>query len=393
MRPSRESVQLAVGAMGAAVRWLTRKPFILNHLVTVRCNVACPFCYVSGPEQQAYNKERFPTRSEMTTAEVCAFYNQLVARGFRLAVLVGGEPLLRTDLDDMLKVLQGHLWVTVFTNGYLLPERHELIRRASNLFVSIDAPDSQHDELRGRAGTFERALAGIEEVRRSHPQVHVTLNTTLTAGNVRRVPEMLAFARAQRLPIAFQPPSYEGQFALGDRPRAESSLHLPAAQDVAEAFVQIRDAARRGERVIGSRAFFDHVIADRRTYPCHYPYFVLGPVQPNGDVVGCVDSKVIGNVRSSTVADIIGGRPFRSNAEGGPDCPVGCRDWGIFDLSALRERRFRAEDARRYGRGLVRDRAGKAVWWLATAPTLDRRSRQPAGARRKTEPTTERARG
>ena len=354
MLNTRQAVRLAIGGMVSAGAWLRQRPFIFNHLVTVRCNVACPFCYVSGPEQQAYNKERYPKCSEMSTREIVSFYQQLVKEGYTLAVLVGGETLLRTDLDELLRALSGHMWATVFTNGYLLEERHELVARATNVFVSIDAPDEQHDELRGRAGTFQRALAGIETVRRLHPNVKLTLNMTVVHDNVLRVREMLAFATELDLPISFQPPTYDGCFGLDDRPEQLSSTNMPAPDLVADAFRHVQDAANNGQRVIGSNDFFNQVIRNRPTYPCHYPTFVLGPVMPNGDVVACVDSRVIANVRHTPVRQITREVGFLDNARKGPTCQRGCRDWGIYDLSALRNRRWAVDDAKRYGRAFMR---------------------------------------
>lgn len=353
------AVRVALGTLGVAKDVLRGRdrPFILNHLVTVRCNLRCPHCYVSGPEQTAYNQRRFPREAEMTTAQMVAFYRQLVAADFRIAVVVGGEPLLRHDLGELLAVLRGHLYVTLFTNGYLLDERADLARDATNLFVSLDAPDEQHDELRGQPGTFKRALAGLETVRRRFPKVKPAVNMTVTRRNAHRVREMLSFARQLGVPVAFQPPSYEGQFMLDDRPQAAASGETPEPRAVADAFRTIRAAAERGERVIGTRAFFDHVIEDRPTYPCFYPGYVLGPVMPNGDVVACTNSAVMGNVRDSGVAAVTGSRAWADNAAAGPGCAKGCRDWGIHDLSAVRSRRFRLDDARRYVRALVAPRA------------------------------------
>jgi len=329
-----------------------RRPFVVNHLVTVRCNLACPFCYVSGPEQRAYNKAHFPRHAEMDTAEVRAFYRQLIAADFRLIVIVGGEPLLRTDLDDMLGTLRGHIFSSVFTNGMLLAARHELVRQASSLFVSLDAPDAQHDELRAKPGCFDRAFAGILAMRRHHPSVNVSLMMTVTGSNVHRVRDMLAFARELRLPVGFQPPSYDGQFALRDRPETSSAGNVPQTARVADAFRLIRDAMRT-QRIAGSHSFFQHVIENRASYPCYYPSYVLGPVYPNGDVIGCTKKQVIGNVRDSTVEALLGGTPFRSNAEAGPGCQVGCRDWGIHDVSAMHSWRLGPADLHGYYRSFI----------------------------------------
>lgn len=346
----RDAVRVATEGLSmlAGVYLRRERPLIVNHLVTVRCNMACPFCYVSGPEQVEWNRTHYGKRGEMTTEEMRGFYAQLVAAGFKLAVIVGGEPILRTDLDDILAVAAGRIYATVFTNGLALAERHELVRRAANVFVSLDAPDAQHDTLRARPGTFARAMAGIAAMRRHHPRVALALNMTVTEHNVHRVGEMLAFAHAEGLPIAFQPPTYGGQFSLDGRPPTRDG-NVPAAAALSDAFRAIRKASAR-QPVIGSRAFFDLVVADRPTYPCHYPSYVLGPVLPNGDVVACTTRHTIANLRDTRVADVLAGAPFRDNAAAGPSCAVGCRDWGIHDVSALHNRELGIAEVHRYVR-------------------------------------------
>ncbi|MBW2453876.1 MAG: radical SAM protein [Deltaproteobacteria bacterium] len=349
MLANRSVTEIALGTLGLTGAWFRgRRPFIVNHLLTLRCNLACPFCYVSGPEQVEFNQQRYPRGAEMDRQTMRSFYRELIDRGFKIAIMLGGEPLLRDDLGELLEMVAGKLWTTVFTNGYLLADRHELVGHATNLFVSLDAPDEHHDELRGRPGSFQRALAGIEEVRAHHPSVKVAVNMTVTKGNVHRVGEMIPFARELGVPLAFQPPSYEGQFALDDRPSHDSVSHTPDPEAVAEAFLIVRGAAARGERIIGSHAFFDLVIDNQPTYPCHYPKYVLGPVMPNGDVVGCVKSRAIANVQESTVDTIVRGEAFGANAAAGPSCSRGCRDWGIHDLSAIRNRRFGLADVSSY---------------------------------------------
>ncbi len=349
------ATRLALGAADLVRHQLLSggRPFVVNHLVTVRCNLRCPFCYVSGPEQDAWNREHYPRRDELGTAETRAFYRELVAEGFKLAVVLGGEPLLRDDLGELLGELRGKLLVNVFTNGLLLAERHELVRDASTVFVSLDAPDAEHDRIRAHPGLFDRVIAGIEALRTRHPRVRLALNATITRASAARIDDLLALARRLDAPIGFQPPSFEGQFTVEGRPFAQSEAQGADQGVVAHAFRRIRAAAERGDRVIGSAAFFSQVIDDHVAYACHYPRWVLGPVMPNGDVVACTEGEIMANVRRASVASIVGSAAFRDNARAGLTCTTGCRDWGIFDLSAVFSRRFGAGDARRYYRAFV----------------------------------------
>ncbi len=59
---------------------------------------------------------------------------------------------------------------------------------------------------------------------------------------------------------------------------------------------------------------------------------------------------MIGNVRDQGVRGVLRSRAFRDNADAGPGCSVGCRDWGIHDLSAIYRGRFDLGDTRRYVR-------------------------------------------
>jgi MoaA/NifB/PqqE/SkfB family radical SAM enzyme len=288
----------------------------------------------------------------MTTAEVREFYEQLLACGFKLVIIVGGEPLLREDLPEAMAVLTGRAYSTVFTNGLLLAERPDLLRNANNVFISLDAPDEEHDNLRARKGCFERAVNGIEMLRSRYPGIAPAIMTTVTGANAHRVGDMIRLSREMRLPIGFQPPTYSGLFGFEGRPQGEGEKMAPRQEILTEAFRIIREAARR-ERIFGSTAFFDHVIHDVRTYPCQYPYYVLGPVYPNGDVIACTTSQVIGNINNRNVKQFLAGHAFQRNADAGPTCPTGCRDWGIYDISAVHNRTHSAGDFRRLARGFL----------------------------------------
>jgi MoaA/NifB/PqqE/SkfB family radical SAM enzyme len=349
-----EAIRLAAhGAWKfAQVHLRKSRPFILNHLITVRCNLKCPFCYVSGEEQSEFNLKRYPKKTELTTAELHDFYEQLMAYGFKLFIIVGGEPLLRPDLDDVLSRLVGRAYASVFTNGWSLNDRLDLLRHADHVFSSLDAPDDYHDELRNKKNCFKRAVAGIEELQRKYPKITTAIMCTVTDQNAHRVGDMIAFSREMKLPVAFQPVTYEGLFALEDRPQDEGAKRIPPHELVSQAFRTIKEQAK-SERIVGSNTFFDHVIENRPTYACHYPSYVLGPVYPNGDVVGCVTSEVIANVRNQKVKDILDGEAYKGNAAAGPTCPIGCRDWGIHDISAVHNRQFQWDDLGRLFRGFV----------------------------------------
>jgi MoaA/NifB/PqqE/SkfB family radical SAM enzyme len=86
--------------------------------------------------------------------------------GVSVINFVGGEPLLRPDLADIIQAVDKRLSTTIlFTNGWLLRDRARELKRAGldSIYISIDRADAAaHDQLRGQAGLFERAVQGIQ---------------------------------------------------------------------------------------------------------------------------------------------------------------------------------------------------------------------------------------
>lgn len=129
--------------------------------LTGRCELHCPFCFGSYPQ-------RFDR--ELSREERRALAGELAeARLFGIN-LSGGEPFLCEDLPDLVATFrEGDIPVNIVTSGFHLTE--EVARRILRhpelaLCFSIDAPDeSLHDELRGRAGAFRRALESMALVR------------------------------------------------------------------------------------------------------------------------------------------------------------------------------------------------------------------------------------
>jgi len=74
-----------------------KKPFFISHLVTTRCNCRCPMCLWRDNE----------SGQEMNAAEIGGLYRKSREAGFLGAGIWGGEPLLRSDLEDLLSCHSG----------------------------------------------------------------------------------------------------------------------------------------------------------------------------------------------------------------------------------------------------------------------------------------------
>lgn len=122
--------------------------------VTNQCDFNCWHCYNAGRSQQ-----ELPLDSWKNIAAT------LQDRGVALVVLTGGEPLQRTDLEQICASFDERTAVIVFTNGWHLTRRRAQRLKESGVFavcVSLDSDiEDEHDRLRGRRGAFRAAARAL----------------------------------------------------------------------------------------------------------------------------------------------------------------------------------------------------------------------------------------
>jgi cyclic pyranopterin phosphate synthase len=130
-----------------------------------RCNFRCPYCM---PEDQFADDSVFLSKSErLRFEEIERIARAFVALGVRKLRLTGGEPLLRRDLPQLVRMLRGIPGVedlALTTNGVLLPRLAAALREAGlmRLTVSLDTLDAPtFHKLSGGRGEVGEALAGI----------------------------------------------------------------------------------------------------------------------------------------------------------------------------------------------------------------------------------------
>ena len=145
---------------------LDRPVHDLRISVTDRCNFRCVYCM---PKERFGSDHAFLPRQEILSFEEIARLARIFAeRGISKIRVTGGEPLVRAELErliGMLAEIPGIEDITLTTNGTLLPQKAEALRRAglNRVTVSLDTLD---DELFRRINDVDfpvsRVLEGIE---------------------------------------------------------------------------------------------------------------------------------------------------------------------------------------------------------------------------------------
>jgi cyclic pyranopterin phosphate synthase len=134
--------------------------------VTDRCNLRCQYCM---PEEEYVWLPRGDVLSFEEMAQLVDVFTDL---GVDKVRLTGGEPLLRRDLDRLVRLLADNPRLrdlALTTNGVLLAEQAGALRAAGlrRVTVSLDTLRADRFRLLTRRDTHARVLEGIASVGQS----------------------------------------------------------------------------------------------------------------------------------------------------------------------------------------------------------------------------------
>jgi Fe-coproporphyrin III synthase len=124
-------------------------------IVTYRCPMRCKMCDI-------WNGQTKPDEE---------FEPALLIKLPHLSLInvTGGEPLVRNDLEEIIKILFTKTErIVISTSGYFEGRIIELARKYPKLGfrISIEGLSQKNDELRGRPGGFDRGLRVLLELKR-----------------------------------------------------------------------------------------------------------------------------------------------------------------------------------------------------------------------------------
>lgn len=150
-----------------ATRDLYRRPLSnLRLSVTDRCNLRCAYCMPE--EEYAW----LPKERILRFEEIARLVDAFVDVGVRKVRLTGGEPLLRRDLDSLVRLIASKPAIedlALTTNGVLLAEQARPLADAGlqRITVSLDTLKPETFRTLARRDDLDRVLAGLEAATRA----------------------------------------------------------------------------------------------------------------------------------------------------------------------------------------------------------------------------------
>jgi MoaA/NifB/PqqE/SkfB family radical SAM enzyme len=121
--------------------------------VTRRCNLNCIYCCESG------------LVADVDISTIKEIVDKLAENGLKRICITGGEPLLRNDLEDILKYLKKkNLTVTLSTNGMALNEERlkNIQPYIDNIRFSLRGLKEVHNRITGDKESFDKTIKAIK---------------------------------------------------------------------------------------------------------------------------------------------------------------------------------------------------------------------------------------
>lgn len=267
-------------------------PLALIAELTHRCPLRCVYC--SNPLQLQAKA------NELDTTAWQNVFTQAADLGVLHAHFTGGEPLARSDLEQL--VLSAHdagLYTNLITSGIGLTERRmDALQHCGLDHFQLSFQDCEADGAATIAGVsvHERKVAIAKRL--ATGPFAFTINLVVHRLNLDRLEQLLAFAESfspTRIEIANV--QYYG-WAMENR-----ALLMPTREQVERTIAVVAEAQER----LRGRITIDFVLPD---YYARYPKACMGGwgerlllIDPGGDVLPCHAAKVIPELRFENVRD------------------------------------------------------------------------------------------
>ena len=206
--------------------------------VTSKCNFNCKYCHVSNQRKK-----------DMSTKQILTLIDQIVDAGTQRLGIQGGEPLLRKDIGEIIDYSKSKgLFVTLGSNGSLLPEKIDKVKDVDVLVLSFDGP-SAHDKYR-KEGSYIQLIDAIKLARENDIEVWNT--TVLSNYGINDVDEVLRLAQELDFKTYFTP--------LMQIPETTGMVNelFPTEKELKKAIKKIIIRKKQGKPILNSYEFLEY---------------------------------------------------------------------------------------------------------------------------------------
>ena len=188
-------------------------PFMLELQVTRACNLSCDYCYADL--ENLYDKD-------YSLQDIKDIIDEFHSMGTRVVRLLGGEPLARKDIGEIIRYLRSKdIFIEMATHGQFIPRHLDSLKYLDILQISIDGNEDSHDAVRGE-GSYKKTIEGLEAAinARLPVRIHGVFNKiSINASKETPVESLAKLSKKYDIPFNFC------QYVLGEDEKDCGSNH------------------------------------------------------------------------------------------------------------------------------------------------------------------------
>lgn len=296
------------------------KPQWLVFMVTDKCNSRCTHCNIW--QQKGIDNPLTPKELEKTLSDP-------LFKNIKEIINTGGEPTLRTDLEDIFLAEHKALpkaCLQLSTNA-LIPQRtvdlaKTLLKRdiPLSIGISLDGVGEHHDKIRGVKGNFERVdslvreLIKLKEIYKN--KLNFVLGFTLSGLTVDYMKEVQEYGKKVGVEVLVQWYNQANFYSnLGRELSKDDKKLLEAVKSLPPSFIR--------------ESWLSSLEGKFIKFPC-FAMHTFCVLKTNGDIVPCLNffESSVGNVREKTPTEIWKSKEAQKIRQIVKDCPGCLNQWG-----------------------------------------------------------------
>lgn len=144
---------------------------------TAKCNLACEFCW--GPDHNIPDG--------LNTNQWKDAIKLFAQNGTSAIVFTGGEPLIRTDIGELVKFSKDQgMRVTLSTNTLLLKKKaSQVLPFINEVGIPLDGSTKENNSIMrvGNTRAFKASLEAMDLLSTEYPEIEVTVRTVVSKVN------------------------------------------------------------------------------------------------------------------------------------------------------------------------------------------------------------------
>lgn len=273
-----------------------QSPFYIQFFITNKCYLNCKMCNIVHANHEL---------TLLNLDQIESIAKNLRSIGAGVVLLTGGEPFLRDDIVDIVKIFREYGLTPRLQTAGLISKFYNMRKcydlGAKDINISLDTLDEElGDFINGVKGSWRKAIQTIGMISRefsSHDTV-CALGCVLSPYNIDHIDDVLDFANAigwslSLVPVHVNSQDNEFHFRGND---ASFSFKETDYEKIEKLIQQLHERKKTGDNIFDSTMYLDSIVTFIETkHPswryngiCDSPnlYFVI---KPDGSFSPCCD--------------------------------------------------------------------------------------------------------